>query len=130
VVVFVTNHQDTGAPAYRLERVKQSLYGCPGRANVKPKCRDISITGGNLAHKSPGNLTKIIRPLVHHLGAGRDYDNPIDFTAGEEILRDRARRKGLSGPRRSVNEEMAVTPILDKPMDSLLKGIPLPWPKT
>jgi hypothetical protein len=128
-MMFVANNQDAGGTAYSLKSVKQSLYGSPGRTYVEAQRCDISIPGGDLAHESPGNLPKIVRPLVYNLCAGRDDDNPIDLSAGKEVLCDRAGRKRFTRPRSGIYKKMAVAPILDEPVDGLLQGILLPWPK-
>jgi len=127
--VLIANHKHPRRAADGLECIKQSLNRCPRRANIGAKCGDVAVPCGHLTHEAAGHAPKIFGPLVNDLRTRSYDDHAIDLVPGEQCLRDRARRQCLAGTRRGIDQEVAVSAILDQPLERLAERIVLPWPK-
>src|SRR5262249_41151457 len=85
------------------------------------------VAWSSLAHKAASGTAKIIGPLAHDLGAGRDHDYPIDFVAIKQSLRNNASCQRFAGARRRINKEMPIGSVLEQPFLRFVQRLGLPF---
>ena len=129
-MVLIANDQDTLAAAHRLKGILQSLQGGPGGADVKTQRSDVAVACRHLAHEAASDLAKVICPLVDDFAARRDHDHTIDLVALDQRAGNHARRDRLPRPRCSVDQEVAINPLINQPAKRLRERLLLPRPQS